>query len=338
MKKRLVIAGIALGLVVVVAILALRQRRVPSEKAIRVSGTVEVTTVEASFKIPGRIKARLVDEGDMVKAGQVIARLDDDDQLRDVARLRAESQAAKAALAELEAGSRREEIAQAEAALAAAEAEAKRLDDDLRRQEALYRREVIARRELDATRAGRDTSRAKAQEAREALALVRKGPRQERIDQARARYRSTEDALALAQNRLDYTTLCAPLAGLVLAKNAEPGEQVAAGTPVVTVGNIADTWVRSYINETDLGRVKTGQKARVTSDTWPGKVYDGTVTFIAQEAEFTPKNVQTEKERVKLVYRIKITVPNPAMELKPGMPVDAEIVTAAGDRAPGTGK
>jgi HlyD family secretion protein len=294
--------------------------------------------VDASFKIPGRIRERRVDEGDTVTAGQVIARLDNEDQLREVAQLRSESQAARAALAELVAGSRLEEIAQAEAALAAAEAEAKRLDDDYRRQEALYRREVIPRRDLDAARAGRDTSQARTREAREALALVRKGPRQERIDQARARYRATEGALALAQNRLDYTTLAAPLSGVVLAKNAEPGEQVAAGTPVVTIGNIADTWVRTYINETDLGRVKTGQKARVTSDTWPGKVYAGTVTFIAQEAEFTPKNVQTEKERVKLVYRVKITVPNPTMELKPGMPVDAVIETGNGERGTGSGK
>jgi HlyD family secretion protein len=112
-----------------------------------------------------------------------------------------------------------------------------------------------------------------------------------------------------------------------MAKNIEPGEQVAAGTPVVTVGELDSVWVRAYINETDLGRVKVGQKARVTTDTWPGKAYDGIVTFISSEAEFTPKNVQTQKERVKLVYRVKITIPNPNMELKPGMPADAEIET-----------
>jgi HlyD family secretion protein len=115
-----------------------------------------------------------------------------------------------------------------------------------------------------------------------------------------------------------------------MAKNIEPGEQVAAGTPVVTVGELDSVWVRAYINETDLGRVKVGQKARVATDTWPGRVYDGIVTFISSEAEFTPKNVQTQKERVKLVYRVKITIPNPNMELKPGMPADAEILTGTG--------
>ena len=123
-----------------------------------------------------------------------------------------------------------------------------------------------------------------------------------------------------------------------MSKNIEPGEQVAVGTPVITIGELESVWVRAYIPETDLGRVKLGQKARVTTDTWPGRVYDGRVTFIASEAEFTPKNVQTPKERVKLVYRIKITIPNPKRELKPGMPADAEIIFEPGDQGPGTGK
>jgi HlyD family secretion protein len=144
--------------------------------------------------------------------------------------------------------------------------------------------------------------------------------------------------LVQAKTRLGYTILASPVSGLVISKNIEPGEQVAAGTPVITVGELDTVWVRAYINETDLGRVKVGQKARVTTDTWPGKVYDGIVTFISSEAEFTPKIVQTQKERVKLVYRVKITIPNPNMELKPGMPADAEILTGTGDEGPGTGK
>ncbi|HEY6837176.1 MAG TPA: efflux RND transporter periplasmic adaptor subunit [Geobacteraceae bacterium] len=322
MNKRIAIAAVLL-FVLAAALYFFYHKNASTGETIRLSGTVEVTSVEVSFKIPGRIRERLVDEGESVKAGQIIARLEDDDQKQEVALRRSDAQSARAVLAELENGSRKEEIAQAEAALTAAEAEAKRLGDDWPRQEALFAKEVIPRRELDRSRSARDMAEAHVREARETLALVRKGPRRERIDQARARLRSAEDSLALAQNRLDYTTLSSPLAGTVLAKNAEPGEQVAAGTPVVTVGNVTDTWVRAYVSETDLGRVKLGQKVKVTSDTWPGKVYDGSVTFIASDAEFTPKSVQTEKERVKLVYRIKITVPNPTSELKPGMPVDA---------------
>lgn len=297
---------------------------------IRISGNIEVTSVEVSFKIPGRVAERLVDEGVLVKAGQVVARLESEELVHDVALRQADLQAMQAALDELLAGSRKEEIAQGEAALAAAEADAKKLADDFHRQEALFRREVIPQQKYDAARASYETSRAQVRQAAEALTLLRKGPRRERIDQARARRGEAEVALAQAKTRLGYATLLSPVAGLVMAKNIEPGEQVAAGTPVVTVGELDSVWVRAYINETDLGRVKVGQKARVTTDTWPGKAYDGIVTFISSEAEFTPKNVQTEKERVKLVYRVKITIPNPNMELKPGMPADAEILTGTG--------
>jgi HlyD family secretion protein len=327
MNKRLIAVILTLSLVAAGLFMLNRRHRPQDPATIRVSGTVEVTSVEASFRIPGNVKARLVDEGEMVTAGQVIARLADDDLLHEVALRRAEVAGAKAALAELEAGSRREEIARAEAALAAVEAETERQAADYARQETLFRKEVIPRRELEAAKSGRDSSRAKAREAREVLAQVRSGPRRETIDQARARLLGAEEALALARTRLDYATLRSPLAGMVLAKQVEAGEQVAAGSPVVTIGDVTATWIRAYIGETDLGRVKTGQKVRIRTDDRSGKVHEGTVTFIAQEAEFTPKNVQTEKERVKLVYRIKITVPNPARELKPGMPVDADIIT-----------
>ena len=113
---------------------------------------------------------------------------------------------------------------------------------------------------------------------------------------------------------------------MILSKNVEPKEYVAPGTAVVTMADLGQVWLRAYVEETDLGRVKVGQKAFVTTDSFPGKRYEGRVAFIASEAEFTPKTVQTRKERVKLVYRIKIDIPNPAMELKPGMPADAEIV------------
>jgi HlyD family secretion protein len=186
-------------------------------------------------------------------------------------------------------------------------------------------REVIPKRELDAARAASDASRASVRERREALTLLRKGARRERIDEARARLQGALARVSTAQERLGYATLLAPLSGVVLSKSVEPGEQVAAGTPVVVLGDTGQCWLKGYIPETELGRVKLGQDARVTTDSQPGKVYPGKISFISSEAEFTPKSVQTEKERVKLVYRIKITLPNPGMELKPGMPADAEI-------------
>ncbi|RII25945.1 MAG: hemolysin secretion protein D [Geobacter sp.] len=298
-----------------------------TDGAVRVSGNIEVTTVEVSFKIPGRVIERLVDEGMKVDAGQLVARLDSSDLAKEVALREADVQASRAVLAELEAGSRKEEIGQAEATLSRAEAETTRAEADFKRVKNLFEREVVSRRDLDNARAAADAAIANVRLARESLTLSRKGPRKERIDQGRARAKESGAALAIARERLSYATLAAPSAGMVMAKHVEPGEQVAPGTPVITIGDMENTWVRAYINETDLGRVKLGQEVRVTTDTYPGKSYQGKISFIASEAEFTPKSVQTQKERVKLVYRIKITIPNPNMELKPGMPADGEILT-----------
>jgi HlyD family secretion protein len=330
---------LASALLITVAALALYTflNRTDNGSGIKVSGNIEATTVETSFKIAGRVKERPVDEGENIKAGQLVALLDSADLAHDVAVRQAETDAARSMLAEQEAGSRKEEIGQAEAALAAAEAEAKRAADDFRRMEELFRREVIPKQKYDAARAATDGARANARLARESLSLARQGPRRERIDQARARLREAEALQALAKERFGYATLNAPVSGLVMSKHVEPGEQVAPGTPVITIGLLENVWVRAYIAETDLGKVNVGNKVRVTTDTWPGKTYDGRVSFIATEAEFTPKNVQTQKERVKLVYRIKVTLPNPHQELKPGMPADAVILTGTGDQDPGSG-
>ena len=327
MKKGLLIGALV---VVVVAVVAYLQhgKRGDSAGMLRISGNVELTEVQVSFKVPGRVLSRLVDEGAQVRQGEVVARLEDA-ELSDALKLaQADADAAAATLAELEAGFRHEEVAQGEALLARAQAEADRLETDYQREQALYAKEVIPKRELDAARAANDVARASVREKREALTLLRKGARRERVDEARARLKGARSRVSTAKERLSYATLLAPLSGVVLSKSVEPGEQVAAGTPVVTLGDTGQCWLKGYIPETELGRVKLGQEARVTTDSQPGKAYQGKVSFISSEAEFTPKSVQTEKERVKLVYRIKVTLANPGMELKPGMPADAEIQVA----------
>lgn len=331
MKSKVVLIGAAVLVAAAVACYFWFYRSGENEGTIRVSGNIEITTVELSFKVPGRVRERLVDEGETVSAGQTVARLDPEDLRHEVAIRGAEVEAARAALSELETGYRKEEIAQAEAVLRRIEAEAERIRVDFGRQQRLYRKGVVSGRDYDASRAAYEASQASVREARERLNLLRSGPRRETIAQARARLREAEAALGLAKTRLGYTELLSPVAGFVLSKNIEPGEQVAAGTPVITVGMLDDTWVRAYIGESELGRVKLGQPATVTTDSFPGKKYPGTVSFISQEAEFTPRSVQTEKERVKLVYRIKVLVPNRERELKPGMPADVEIQEKAGD-------
>jgi len=132
--------------------------------------------------------------------------------------------------------------------------------------------------------------------------------------------------LELAQTRLGFTNLVSPLDGFVLVKSSLPGEVIQPGTPVFTAIDLHNVWVTAYINETDLGRVKLNQEAYVITDTYPSKKYKGRVSFISSEAEFTPKFIQTQEERVKLVYRIKVKVDNESLELKPGMPADAFLI------------
>lgn len=331
--KRWLMALVAVVVVGGTAVFYARWQPAPPADRIVVSGNIEVTEARSSFKIGGRVDARLVSEGDVVHGGQIIARLDRVELAQQVALQQAEVHGAAADLAELEAGSRPEEISQGEAALARARAEEERWRAEAARQAALYKQDIVSAREQEAAHAALEVARAHVRDAEERLALLRKGPRQERVAQARARLERARQALGLSQTRLDDALLVAPISGIVLSENVEPGEYVSPGTPVVTIGALADVWLRAYIDEPDLGRVKVGQRARLTTDTYPDKVYDGVVSFLASEAEFTPKNVQTDKERVKLVYRIKIDVPNPSFELKPGMPADAEILLAEAPRA-----
>ena len=321
--------------------------------AIRVSGNIEVTAAEVSFKIPGRVIERLVSEGETIKAGEIVASLDDSELSREVGQRRAEVAAAEAVLAELVAGSRPEEIATAQAAVERARADAIRWQSEFGRIRRLHEEGVVSAQLLDSVRSSHDMAREQLRAAGQQLNLVREGPRKEQIeqaraglqqanaqfalvkagprreqkDQARARLEQSRQALAAAETRVSYAVVFSPLAGVVLSENIEPGEFVAAGTPVVTVAELANVWLRAFINETDLGRVTVGQTARITTDTYPGKSYEGRVSFLSSQAEFTPRNVQTVEQRVKLVYRVKIDLPNPDQELKPGMPADAEIVT-----------
>lgn len=349
-----------------------------AEDSLRFSGNIEATTVEVSFKIPGRIALRAVDEGMQVVAGQIVARLDDTD-LRKEARMReAELAAAAAALRELSAGARRQEVARAQAQVRLAEAHLADLQAGARPQEVAAARAVLERAAAEEERARKEAertasllsrqlippqsddnaraahaaaaarrreaqealdlvlegprkeqveqARAAVEAARENLSLVREGARRETIDQAKARVRQAREALDLARTRLSYATVLSPISGTVLSRNAEAGEYVSAGTPVVTVADLREVWLRGYIPEPDLGKIRHGQRVVVTTDSFPGKKYEGRITFIAGEAEFTPKSVQTQKERVQLVYRIKVTISNPAGELKPGMPADGGVL------------
>jgi HlyD family secretion protein len=355
---------------------------------IPVSGNIEVTTVDASFKIPGKIERLAVEEGDQVKEGQLIASLEHRDLLSQKARAEAAWESAKsriptlqknielqdqatfqeisqaeaaveAALARLQqfiAGSRPQEIQAAKANLEQAQADLVKRKSDMERAEKLYKNNFISAQEWDSAKNAHEVAAANQKKAEENYALVFEGPRKEEIAAARAQWEQAQAALRLAKARriqvevlrkelitaqaqvkeaasaievidtqIGYSKLNAPLSGVVLVKNTEPGEFVVPGGAVVTLGDVEKPWLKAFITEGDLGKVKLGQKVSVTTDSYPGKVYPGKITFISSEAEFTPKNVQTAKERVKLVYRIKVALENPHREFKPGMPADARI-------------
>ncbi len=293
------------------------------DDALRVSGNIEATEVGISFKISGRVMRRLVDEGDKVHKNQLIAVLDTADLEAQAALRRAELALARAAMDELNAGSRPQEIDAAKANMAATLVEKNRLQTELGRSRRLFEGKMISQEEYDRAAAAAGVAADRYRQASEQFKLVKAGPRKEAIQQGRARVEQAEAALRVAEVQLGYAEVRSPLDGIALSKNIEAGEYVAPGTPVVTVADMVNVWLRGYVDETDLARVKFHQPADVTADSLPGKVYHGRVSFIAQEAEFTPKTVHTEKERVKLVYRIKIDIENPDMELKAGMPADA---------------
>ena len=268
-------------------------------------------------------------------------------------------EAAAARLAELEAGSRPQEIAVAEAVVKLAAADERYARTEAERNRTLLNTNVVSAQEAERTDVEHDRAVARLAEATQKLALlkegarqeqiaqaraalaetrqtyerIRNGPRPETIAQARARVEQARANLALAQTRRGYATLASPLTGIVLADPIEAGEYVSPGTPLISVADLERVWLRGYVSETDLGRVKLGLPVEVTTDTYPGQVYAGTLSFIAADAEFTPRVVQTHKERVTLVYRVKIDIANPARELKPGMPADACVRLAARPRS-----
>lgn len=268
----------------------------------------------------------------------------------------AELNSARAQLEKLLAGSRTQEIEQAKAAEQEAQAQLTRAQRDWERAQTLYQNQNISTAQLDQARTQYKAALASHRRLKEQKALVIEGPRQEDIAAARAQVARAKAGLrsaqaggleltrrqqevdvrradidraraqvALIEAQLKDTVAVSPIDGVVLVKAAQVGEILAPGTTVLSVGDLAHPWLRGYIAEQDLGRVQLGQKVQVTTDSFPGKIYMGRIAFIASEAEFTPKQIQTREERVKLVYRIKIEIDNPAQELKLNMPADAVI-------------
>jgi HlyD family secretion protein len=270
----------------------------------------------------------------------------------------ADLNAAQSQLLQLQNGARPQELQQATAAVSAAQSQYDGAKKDWDRAQTLYKNDDISTSQYDQFRTRFESAEANLKQVKEQANLVQAGPRSETIESAKAQVERARAALrggqangiettrreedivarrgdierakaqiALIDSQLADTIAVSPINGIVLVKAADVGEVLAPGTSVVTVGDMEHPWLRAYIREQDLGRVKLGDKVKVTTDSFPGKVYAGKVSFISSDAEFTPKQIQTSEERVKLVYRIKIDVDNSSHDLKSNMPADAEILT-----------
>lgn len=318
-------SGVLVGALVVGWLAGCSRPGSDANNALLISGNIEVDEARLAFKVAGRLERRFVDEGQKAPAGEIVAQLDSIELEQTRAIRAAERAAAAAALAELEAGSRPQEVAAAAAAVQSAEAEKHRAQLEYARQQELRATDAVAAREFELAQAQLQVADARLIEARQRLELVREGPRAETIAQARARLAQAEAALAFAETQVDNARLPAPFAGVVLEKHAEPGEFLAAGSPVVTMADLDRVWLRGYVNQTDLGHLRLGQEVEVRTDSFPDKTYEGRLAFIASEAEFTPKSVETHAERVTLVFRVRIELDNASGELKPGMAADATI-------------
>lgn len=307
----------------------LHQAPAPANELL-LSGNIEAHESLVSFKVSGRIVELPIEEGQWVTAGAVLARLDAADYKQKVDIDAANVQLRESNLALTLAGTRHQEIKTAEQGVIDTQAELEQRQIDNERAQRLFARDAISAQDRDLAVTALKRAEAQYQSAREKLSQAKEGSRKEDIAIARANVKSARESLGLSRINLDYTTLHAPGNGVVTVRQAELGEVVSPGTPVVTLADLDHVWLRAYVAETDLGRIRWGQDTTIRTDTYPNKTYHGRISFISSSAEFTPKSVQTFKERVTLVYRIKIDVDNPSHELKPGMPADAEIEFATG--------
>jgi len=385
------------GLVLVLAVLAFAGwswwgSRDNAQGVIKASGRIEVTEVNVSSKVTGRIAALHVEEGTDVKQGQVLVTLAGEEFEAQLRQVRATLQSAEAKLGQARIVLRVEpitvqsQIRQAEEALRAAEERVRMLKAGSRVQEieegranlnqALARQEIarltrdrfrglladgaISKQDFDRTETDLQAAEAAVRAVRERLSLLEEGARAEDIRMAQAERDRAAAALEAAragaanvdirqqearvaeavvrearanverlETQVTELQVFAPLDATVLTKAAEPGEVIAANKPILLLGDLDHPWIKVYVSETALGRIQLGAATRVFVDSFPGQAFQGTVTWIADQAEFTPKNIQTAEERVNLVYAVKITIQNAQRRLKPGMPADAELLTNA---------
>ncbi len=293
--------------------------------ALVLHGNVDIRQVELAFNANGRIAQILVHEGDRVTKGQLLAVLDTTRLESLAAQAQAQVATQRQVVARMRAGSRPEEIAKAAADADAARVDAANADRTFRRQQDLVAKHFVAQQQADDSRAAAEAAKARLNSAQEALRLVQLGPRKEDIAAAEATLAANEASLAVAQRDLAEASLYAPANGIVQNRVLEVGDMASPQKALLTLSLTEPLWVRAYLSEPDLGKVRLGSSALVATDSFPGKRYRAWVGFISPSAEFTPKSVETPEVRTSLVYQVRVFVCAPSEELRLGMPATVEI-------------
>jgi multidrug resistance efflux pump len=324
-RLRLILLGLVLVLACAFGAYALLARLRSASNVLTLYGNVDIREVQVAFNDSDRIARMFVQEGDFVRPGKLLAELDRRRYAANADQARRIVEAQKQVLTRMLNGSRPEEIVQARSTMEALRATMHDADVTYRRDLKLRRTQVIPQQELDDAEAKLKAARGNYEAARQAWILAVKGPRIEDIDNARAALKADEAALALAERELADTRLYAPSSGVIEDRILEPGDMASPNVPAFTMALTDPLWVRAYVPETYMGRIRLGMKASITTDSYPGKAFQGWIGYISPTAEFTPKNVETPELRTRLVYQVRVYACNPQGELRLGMPATVTI-------------
>lgn len=333
MKKRIIII-VFIILFVTVGLLVYFGQKNNREKGLYYSGTIETTQANLSFQVPGRVVKVYVQEGQSITKNQIIAELDRSEFEARYEQSKANLDRAQKSKQQLETmltvskKTLPSEVARAKANVKSTQDMLIDAERNYKRFEDLFSKGVITEKERDTMKLNYDVAKSRLAESESVLKLAegnlsRIDAVKQDIEVAAAQISAANASLRQASIQLDYTQLKSPMDGVITSRNVEPGETVNSGREVITISDLSRVDLKIFVDETEIGKVRPGQKIDVKVDTFPGKTYAGTVSFISPEGEFTPKIIQTKKERVKLVYLVKVSIVNSNFELKAGMPADA---------------
>ena len=295
------------------------------KEIVEATGTVESTEVEVRSKVSGTIEELMFKEGDMVKAEDVLCVLDTEENEINLRKWEARQSELVSKYNLLKSGYRKFDVKSQGAIVKEQEDRLKEAESNFARIKDLFEKGFASRREYDRAETEMNVIRKQLEDAKSQLSLLNEGYRSEDIESGLAVVKQADAEIDLIKKKLDDARITAPVNGTITEKVAEKGEFIREGMPVALITDLNDIWLTIYISESDIGAVKQGQEVKVMIDTYPEKEFPGIISFISSETEFTPKNIQTKSDRVKLVYEVRVTLDNSERIFKPGMIADAYI-------------